>query len=188
MFQVVTPVMKSEPSAAEVPTKDEGTQVDVRSAVSVVERQKWRRRERNLKAQVDRLKQTVDKYKEELKNLKEDCHLSAFGKVIESANEKHLGASFLLDQVVNFSKIRPTWSEITVRHSILLRSLSARAYEHIRSEGILKLPSRSTLQRFLGVTSGEVGFTSLVQERLKTEVANLKTEQAKMCSLVVDEM
>lgn len=38
------------------------------------------------------------------------------------------------------------------------------------------------------MTSGEVGFTSLVQERLKTEVANLKTEQAKMCSLVVDEM
>ncbi|KAG0445292.1 hypothetical protein HPB47_017251 [Ixodes persulcatus] len=69
-----------EPSAAEGPTKDEGTQVDVRSAVSVVERQKWRRRERDLKSQVDRLKQTVGKYKEELKNLKEDCHLSAFGK------------------------------------------------------------------------------------------------------------
>lgn len=59
---------KVEPSAAEVPTKNEGTQVDVRSALSVVERQKWRRRERDLKAQVDRLKQTVDKYKEELKN------------------------------------------------------------------------------------------------------------------------
>ncbi|CAN7990564.1 unnamed protein product [Ixodes pacificus] len=80
-----------EPSAAKVPTKDEGTQVDARSAVSVVKREKWRQRKRDLKAQVDRLKQT-----EELKNLKEDCHLSAFEKVIESANEKHLDASFLL--------------------------------------------------------------------------------------------
>lgn len=164
-------------------TQDEGIQVDVRSTVSVVERQKWRRKERDLKTQVERLKQTVDKYKQELRQLKEVCHLTAFASVVEAASEKHLGASILLDQVKNFSAARPTWSEVTVRHCIILRNLSTRAYEHIRNEGILRLPSRATLQRYLGVNTGEVGFTSLVQQRLQVEVMSLKAEQAKVCSL-----
>ncbi|CAN7942744.1 unnamed protein product [Ixodes hexagonus] len=108
-----------EPSAAEMPTKNEDTQVDVRRVASVMERQKLRRRERDFKPQVERLKQTIDKYKEELKRLKEDCHPSAFGKVIESANKEHLGASFLGDQVVKSSRIKPAWSDITTANTSL---------------------------------------------------------------------
>ncbi|KAH7973905.1 hypothetical protein HPB49_006801 [Dermacentor silvarum] len=168
--------------------KHQATQV--RSSISVLERRKLRRKERDLKGQIQRLRQTVDKYKEEVKQLKEDCNLTAFVKVLEAAQEKHVGACILVDQVTNFSKVRPTYSEVTVRNCIVLRNLSAKAYEFIRSKNLLKLPSRATLQRFLGVTTGEVGFTSLVKERLKAELENLTTQpqQAKVCSLVVDEM
>ncbi|XP_077492721.1 uncharacterized protein LOC144103890 [Amblyomma americanum] len=169
-------------------TKEEATQVDVRISISVVERQKWRRKERDMKTQIEQLKRTVDRYKEELRRVREECNIAAFTGVVKAASEQHMGASILVDQIKNFGKTRPSWSELVVRHCIILRNLSTRAYEHIRKEGILKLPSRSTLQRFLGVNSGEVGFTSLVKERLQVEASNLKAEQAKVCSLVVDEM
>ncbi|KAH8019690.1 hypothetical protein HPB51_021012 [Rhipicephalus microplus] len=173
---------------SEPTSKHEATQVDVRSSISVLERQIFRRKERDLKTQIQRLRQTIDKYKEELKQLKEDCNLTAFAKVVEAAREKHVGACILVDQVNDFAKIRPTYSEVTIRNYIVLRNLSTKAYEFIRRENLLKLPSRATLQRFLGVTTGEVGFTSLVKERLKAELENLSPQQAKVCSLVVDEM
>ncbi|KAH9379830.1 hypothetical protein HPB48_010397 [Haemaphysalis longicornis] len=44
------------------------------------------------------------------------------------------------------------------------------------------------LQKYLGSTSGETGFSDLVKQRLNTELECLQTPQAKVCSLVVDEM
>lgn len=97
-------------------------------------------------------------------------------------------ATLILDQVVNYNKKRPSLSETTVRHCIVLRNLSTKAYEHIRGEELFKLPCRTTLQRYIGTAAGEVGFSSLLQSRLKTELENLTTPQSKVCSLVVDEM
>lgn len=78
-------------------------------------------------------------------------------------------------------------SEDTLRHSIVLRHLSTRMYEHLRS-GLLKLPSRKTLQNYLGTTSGETGFNSLIEERLKTELEHLPASQSRVCSLIANEM
>lgn len=58
----------------------------------------------------------------------------------------------------------------------------------MRSEGILHLPSRSTLQPYLGSSGGEFGISHLVKERLSAELANYNFPQARMCSLIVDEM
>lgn len=98
----------------------------------------------------------MDKYKE-LQKLKEDCNVSAFLEVSKKADENDLGASVLLEQVKNYCKVKPTWSELTIRHAVVMCNISTRAYEHMRSEGILRLPSRSTLQRYLGFSAGEVG-------------------------------
>ncbi|KAG0439058.1 hypothetical protein HPB47_016770, partial [Ixodes persulcatus] len=157
-----------EPSAAEVPTKDEGTQVDVRSAVSVVERQKWRRRERDLKSQVDRLKQTVDKYKEELKNLKEDWHLSAFGKVIEPGNEKHLGASFLLDQkpvcafCCTFPDNKFRAEESRVYHNPDAGNFSERAAGKVKYADLSEATVQDVAKRWLWSLVNRDGFTLTV--------------------------
>ncbi|KAG0445281.1 hypothetical protein HPB47_017388 [Ixodes persulcatus] len=97
-------------------------------------------------------------------------------------------ARLILDQVLNFNKKRPTWSETTVRHCVILRNLSTKTYEYIRQEELLKLPCRNTLQKYVGNPAGEVGFSSLVCSRLRTEVESLKTPQSRVCSLVVDEM
>ncbi|KAH7970361.1 hypothetical protein HPB49_004802 [Dermacentor silvarum] len=108
-------------------------------------KRKWRRKERDLNARIERLKNTVDKYKQELQKLKEECYVTAFLQVVEKVKEKDLAASILVEQVENFAKKKPTWSEVTVRHAVVLRNLSTRAYEHVRNTGILRLPCRSNL-------------------------------------------
>ncbi|KAH9360172.1 hypothetical protein HPB48_020972 [Haemaphysalis longicornis] len=85
----------------------------------------------------------------------------------------------------------PQWAELTVRHCIILRNLSAKAYEHLSSEGLLRLPCRNTLQKYIGNSSGGVGLSDLVRchfETKFTELQALDSPQAKVCGLVVDEM
>ncbi|KAH9368167.1 hypothetical protein HPB48_000821 [Haemaphysalis longicornis] len=83
----------------------------------------------------------------------------------------------------NFQKIKPTWSELTVRHAVILRNLSTRAYEHMRTEGILRLPCGSTLERFMGSSRRQVGVTDLVKQRLFAELTFHTTSQSRACSL-----
>ncbi|KAH8018240.1 hypothetical protein HPB51_000851 [Rhipicephalus microplus] len=114
---------------------DRAVQVSSLSSVSAMDKRKWRRKERDLNVRIERLKNTVDKYKQELQKLKEESYVSAFLQVVEKAKEKDLAASILVEQVQNFAKKKPTWSELTVRHAVVLRNLSTRAYEHVRSTG-----------------------------------------------------
>ncbi|KAH6938438.1 hypothetical protein HPB50_009180 [Hyalomma asiaticum] len=69
-----------------------------------------------------------------------------------------------------------------------MRHLSAKACGHLSSEELLKLPCRTTLQKYFGSTSGDVGFSQLVRCHLEAELEALDTAQSKVCSLVVDEM
>lgn len=83
---------------------DQAVQVSVTTFVPSVERMKWRRKERNLKAQIRRLRETVDKFKQELEKLKEECHVPAFRHIREKANKKDVQASFLLEQIKIFRR------------------------------------------------------------------------------------
>lgn len=75
-----------------------------------------------------------------------------------------------------------------MRHCIIMRHLSTKAYEHVRKEGLLKLPGRTTLQEFLGCASGEAGFNSLIKQRLRAESEKLTSPASRHCSLITDEM
>ncbi|KAH8029500.1 hypothetical protein HPB51_000750 [Rhipicephalus microplus] len=93
----------------------------------------------------------------------------------------------LVEQITNATRQRPAWSPDFVRECVLLYYLSPKAYRYIRNRGSLKLPSKNTLLRYVGKSNGESGVTPLMKERLKQEVGNLK-EQARLCSIIVDEM
>ncbi|XP_050038332.1 uncharacterized protein [Dermacentor andersoni] len=167
-----------------------GVQVDCRAPTSLLttERAKWKRKEKDLRSQILRLTQTVDKYKQLLKELKEDSLATDLSYIRQKATENESSALILLDQVRNFRKKRPTWSEETTRQCVVLRHLSTRAYEHMRGHGIFKLPGRKTLSAYIGIQNSETGFTELVEARLKAELENLKVPQSRMCSLIIDEM
>lgn len=113
---------------------------------ALVERQKWKRKVRALQQKISTLTETMERYKEEVRKLKEDSGMSAFLRIVEASEENDLQASFLHDQVKNYGRKRPLWSEVTIKYSTILRSLSAEAYEYLRSECLLRLPCRTTLQ------------------------------------------
>lgn len=65
--------------------------------------------------------------------------------------------------------------------------ISPKANRYIRNEGLLKLPSKTTLLHYEGKSIYETGVTPLMKERLREESKHLNDE-ARLCSLVVDEM
>ncbi|KAG0413077.1 hypothetical protein HPB47_009789 [Ixodes persulcatus] len=73
------------------------------SSSGFVERRKWRAKEQALRLQISKLKETVDKYKEELRKLKEDCNVSTSLDVVAGAEQKNVRAVFLLDQITNYN-------------------------------------------------------------------------------------
>ncbi|KAH8032443.1 hypothetical protein HPB51_025367 [Rhipicephalus microplus] len=152
------------------------------------EKEKWRKKEKELRCQLLRLQQTIDKYKMELKKLPEDALVADVSYIKQRAKEKEPAALFLIDQIENFKKKRPSWSEETTRRCVVLRHLSTRAYEHIRGEMLLKLPCRMTLSNYLGTTTGETGLSKLAEARLRVEAESLTVPQSRVCSLIVDEM
>ncbi|KAH8037865.1 hypothetical protein HPB51_018353 [Rhipicephalus microplus] len=166
-----------------------GTQTNGSNSSAVyLQKRSGVRKKKNLKAQNERLRLTVDGYKKELDRLKHECHVSKFLQVVEDSELPSTKAKLILDQVINYKAKKPTWSEATVRLCTILRHLSAKAYEHIRTEKLLAFPCRATLQKYLGNSVGEVGFGDLVKAWLSTELECLTSPQSKHCSLVVDEM
>ncbi|KAH7941439.1 hypothetical protein HPB49_013706 [Dermacentor silvarum] len=148
----------------------------------------WKRKEKDLRSQILRLQETIDKYKETLKKLQEGTSTADMSYIRERAAEKEASVVFLLDQITNYKKKRPAWSEETTRCCVVLRHLSTKAYEHIRWEMLLKLPDRKTLTNYIGTTSAKTGFSKLVEARLISEAETLDKPQSKVCSLIVDEM
>lgn len=93
----------------------------------------------------------------------------------------------LIEQIANSTRQRPVWSADFVRECVILYYLSPKAYRYVRNRGLLKLPSKSTLLRYVGKSNCESGVTPLMKERLQQEVGHLK-EEAKLCSIIIDEM
>ncbi|KAH7952958.1 hypothetical protein HPB49_002982 [Dermacentor silvarum] len=94
-----------------------GTQTDKArtSGSNFLHHRKCREKERALRLQILRLKQTVDRYKEELRKLKDDCNVSTFLDVATDAQQKSVKTSFIMDDINNYTKKRATWNETTVR-------------------------------------------------------------------------
>ncbi|KAH6940252.1 hypothetical protein HPB50_026448 [Hyalomma asiaticum] len=119
------------------PACDRGVQVNSRQAVAsllATEKAKWKRKERDLRNQVSRLQRTADKYKLEFEKLQQDSIVADISYIKERAVEQQPAALFLLDQIINFRRKRPTWSEETTRRCVVLRHLSTKAYEHVRGQ------------------------------------------------------
>lgn len=83
----------------------------LRSAGNFLHHRKCREKERALQLQILKLKQTVDKYEEELCNLKDNCNISTFLDVTTDAQRNSVKAAFVIDQLKNPKvKAMPTTS------------------------------------------------------------------------------
>lgn len=120
--------------------------------------------------------------------MKSDCHFGDLQYMREQAKEKRPLAVFLWDEISNLKPKEPAWSEDVIRHCIIFRHLSTKAYEHAQKEMLLKLLRRSTLQNYIGSSSAETGFNHQIQASLKIELQKLDVSQCRVCSLIVGEM
>lgn len=69
----------------------------------------------------------------------------------------------------------------------MLQARSPGVYAYFRQTKIMMLPSRKTLRTYNGKSTGDVGITEPVRQRLKMERENL-FENERRISLEVDEM
>lgn len=97
--------------------------------------------------------------------------------VVAAAEQNNLKASFILDQVSNYNK-KDQHGQNKLRYCVIFRNLSTKAYEYIRSEQLLDISCRNTLQKFIGTPVGEIGFSPLVCCRLKTELESWTSAQS----------
>lgn len=100
---------------------------------------------------------------------------------------EYQASSFLLEQQRNFSKKTPRWSADCVRICLAWRYCPPKGYKFASLHGILNLPSKTTLTRFVGNIDCNTGVTPLIKEGLRLEAENLKDEE-KFSSLIIDEM
>lgn len=63
-------------------------------SASVLERRKWCRKERDLQAQIERLKCTVDHYKKQVDKLKDACNVFKLMNVVDAGNGNDLTINF----------------------------------------------------------------------------------------------
>lgn len=105
----------------------------------------------------------------------------------ELAEEKNKKAVYLLDQINNFGKKRPEWSELSIRYCLAWRLVSPKGYDHARVSKLISAPSRSTLDRYIGNVDCDVGISPLVKSRLQIECENLEPME-KIVSIIADEM
>ncbi|EEC12528.1 hypothetical protein IscW_ISCW024572, partial [Ixodes scapularis] len=134
---------------------------------------------------VRRLQRENSRLKKKLSGYENNTLHSAIRKCLKFGTTQFCLENFLVEQITNSTRQRPVWSPDFVRECVLLYYLSPKAYRYIRNRGLLKLPSKNTLLRYVGKSDGESGITPLMKERLKEEVGNLK-EQARLCSIIVD--
>uniref|UniRef100_A0A1E1X262 Putative tick transposon n=1 Tax=Amblyomma aureolatum TaxID=187763 RepID=A0A1E1X262_9ACAR len=138
--------------------------------------------------QLQKLQTELDDTKELLQVYRDNKETQAFLRVLKEAEKGDKAAAFIRNQVAIFNKKKPAYNEGILRECVLWKACSNKGYEHVRSRGLLKLPCRATLQNYVGHSTGEIGVTSLIRERLRVEHEGLAVEQEAYCSLIVDEM
>ncbi|KAL1474276.1 hypothetical protein MTO96_021122 [Rhipicephalus appendiculatus] len=141
-----------------------------------------------LNERLQELQKNCDEFREKVAQYEKNRAVQALKALSTAAQEGDRTANFVMEQIINFDKTRPTWQEPTLRECVLWKATSCKSYDHVRGRKLLKLPCRSTLQKFVGSSTGETGVTSLIRERLRVERQGLRSEKEPYCSLIIDEM
>ncbi|KAI9550645.1 hypothetical protein GHT06_004414 [Daphnia sinensis] len=82
-------------------------------------------------------------------------------------------ATFIINQCENINKKKYTWSVEVVKQCIVLQARAPGIYEYLRRNRIMLLPSRYTLRTYIGRSTGEVGVTGPIRQRLQVERENI---------------
>lgn len=133
------------------------------------------------------IQRKYDEAREKLKRIEDSKFYVAAAKVYKDASVNKQKALLLHDLVINYSAVKPKYSEASMRECILLHHISPRGYMHSKKR-LFNLPCRNTLKKYLGSSVTSIGVNNLIKERLTQEIDTLKEPYEKFSSLIIDEM
>ncbi|KAM7295701.1 uncharacterized protein ISCGN_020974 [Ixodes scapularis] len=133
-----------------------------------------------------KLQEEVSALRQQAKKTEALMKKAKFTLLQEKVEDNDAKALFIQEQLTFLDLSKGRWREETIRNCVLWHAKSPSGYRLLRETGVLSLPSRSTLKRYIGACTGEV-VTSLIKQRLHAE-AKQHSGQALCGSLVMDEM
>ncbi|KAL1469389.1 hypothetical protein MTO96_025113 [Rhipicephalus appendiculatus] len=101
------------------------------------------------------LQDRYDEARECLRAYDESKEIQRFRSVLAAAEQGEKAALFIENQVGNFHAKKPTYSESILRECVLWKACSNKGYDLVRSGALFKLPCRTTLQKYVGKSTGE---------------------------------
>lgn len=113
-------------------------------------------------------------------------HFAPVEKIVADAEQGEKKAVFLVHQIERYGKKRGSYPEVVIRECVIWRFISPKGYEYARKSGLLTLPAKCTLQRYMGPTPTTSGMSAAMKERLVHEASMLSSKQ-HMASLIIDE-
>lgn len=141
-----------------------------------------------LNCSMQKLQEKCDELSRKVQEFEQNKAVQALKNIFAAADRGDKTATFVRHQIMSFGKTRPSYEEHVLRECVLWKACSSKGYEHVKARKLFKLPCRSTLQKFVGRSTGEVGVTTLIKDRLRAEFQALKIDQERHCSLIIDEM
>lgn len=149
---------------------------------------------KDLKNEAACLKRVIERRDQSILNAKSKNETTIINRlhdvlddVIEKANQDNdTKAIFLLDQLAAFNKERYRWNEVVLRECVIWQATSPKGYEYGRNN-CFRLPHMTTLRKYTGPITGQVGVTDLVKQRLSMEIQELGPME-RFGSLIIDEM
>ncbi|XP_042150483.1 uncharacterized protein LOC115308658, partial [Ixodes scapularis] len=134
----------------------------------------------------DELQQMVSVLRKQAMKTEAVMKQGNFLLLLEKIDANDPKALFLQEQLTFLGAPKSHWREETLRNCVLWHAKSPCDYRLLRETGVLSLPSRFTLKRYIGACTGEV-VSCLIKQRLHAE-AKLHSGQALNGSLMMDEM
>jgi hypothetical protein len=132
---------------------------------------------------ISKLNKLLSSSKSLCKKLKTFSHSSLLQDI-----EKHFdatGATFLKSQFVNIHRKNPSWSLDNKVFALALYKRGPKCYRFLSR--FIKLPSKSTISKFLQKVPFQTGINMQLFEKLKTRVSKMSNVN-KLCSVMFDEI
>ncbi|KAL1478898.1 hypothetical protein MTO96_052284 [Rhipicephalus appendiculatus] len=134
----------------------------------------------------EKVKQLLKEEEKVSEYYRESKHHACVKKITADAQKGEKKAVFLLHQIECYGKKHAAYPEEVVRECVIWRFLSPRGYDHARTSGLLTLPAKCTLQRYIDPSPTSSGMSNAMKERLVHEASLLSSKQ-HMASLIIDE-
>lgn len=117
------------------------------------------------------LKEKCDEMSRQVQVYEQNKAVQVLLSIFAAADRGNKYATFMKHQVMSFGKTTPCYEEEILSELVHWKACASKAHKHVKGQKRLKLPCRSTLQKYVGFSAGEVGVICLIKDRQRSREA-----------------